>query len=209
MSGFGKRGRAVHGLILRAIQCFLRDIWGAAFWQAVADDLRLPAQGFEAMLTYDPALGPAVLDRAAARLNRSRDSLLEDMGTYLVSHPRRDGVRRLLRFGGAGFADFLHSLDHLPGRVRLAVPDLALPSLRVQALAPDSFRLTVGTPGDGLAASVLAVPVTMVLVGLIRAMADDHGALVLIEAEGDTSLRIDVLDGQHASARDFRLAAPA
>ena len=45
--------------------------------------------------------------------------------------------------------------------------------------------------------------------GVIRAMADDHGALVLIEAEGDTSLRIDVLDGQHASARDFRLAAPA
>ncbi|OYU17628.1 MAG: heme NO-binding protein [Rhodobacteraceae bacterium PARR1] len=204
----------MHGLILRAIQCFLRDIWGAAFWQAIMADLRLPSQGFEAMLTYAPDLGTAVLDRAAARLNRSRDSLLEDMGTYLVSHPRRDGVRRLLRFGGPGFVDFLHSLDHLPGRVRLAVPDLVLPALHVAVLGPDRFRLTVGVAGDAL-----ATPMAPLLVGLIRAMADDHGALVMIEAEGhDTTqplscqgaaIRIDVLDGHHALARDFRLATPA
>lgn len=194
----------MHGLILRAIQSFLRDIWGAAFWQAVAHDLRLPAQGFEAMLTYDPALGAALLDRAAARLNRSRDSLLEDMGTYLVSHPRRDGVRRLLRFGGAGFPDFVHSLTHLPGRVRLAVPDLHLPALQVTAMGLDCFRVTVGEGDD------LAAPFAAMLVGLIRAMADEYGALVLIEAEvGTPAIRIDLLDGFHAQARDFRLAAPA
>lgn len=196
----------MHGLILRAIQSFLRDIWGAAFWQAVASDLRLPAQGFEAMLTYDPALAMALLDRAATRLNRSRDSLLEDMGTYLVSHPRRDGVRRLLRFGGAGFPDFVHSLTHLPGRVRLAVPDLHLPALQVSAVTPECFRVTVaGGQGD-----MLSAPFAALLVGLIRAMADEHGALVLIEAEaGTTGIRIDLLDGHHALARDFRLAAPA
>lgn len=194
----------MHGLILRAIQVFLRDIWGAAFWQTVATDLRLPAQGFEAMLTYDRALGAAVLDRAAARLNRSRDSLLEDMGTYLVSHPRRDGVRRLLRFGGPGFPDFVHSLTHLPGRVRLAVPDLHLPALQVSELGPDCFRVTVGVGDD------LTAPLASLLVGLIRAMADDYGALVLIEAEADAAaIRIDLLDGYHAQARDFTLAVPA
>jgi hypothetical protein len=202
----------MHGLILKAIQSFLRDIWGAAFWQAVAQDLRLPAQGFEAMLTYDPALGAAVLDRAAARLNRTQDSLLEDMGTYLVSHPRRDGVRRLLRFGGAGFPDFVHSLTHLPGRLRLVVPDLVLPALQVGALGQDGFQVTVGqAPGQ---ADDLARPMATMLVGLIRAMADDYGALVLIEVEPSQDahiarIRIDLLDGHHASARDFRLAAPA
>lgn len=198
----------MHGLILRAIQSFLRDIWGAAFWQSVAQDLRLPAQGFEAMLTYDPALGALVLDNAAARLNRSRDSLLEDMGTYLVSHPRRDGVRRLLRFGGAGFADFVHSLTHLPGRVRLAVPDLVLPAVQVTPLGPECFQVTVGQGVD------LAPSLATMLVGLVRAMADDYGALVLIETEpgplpGVRCIRIDLLDGHHALARDFRLAAPA
>lgn len=202
----------MHGLILRAIQSFLRDIWGVGFWQAVAHDLRLPAQGFESMLTYDPALGAAVLDRAAGRLNRTRDSLLEDMGTYLVSHPRRDGVRRLLRFGGAGFSDFVHSLTHLPGRVRLVVPDLVLPALQVVALGQDGFQVTVGQmPGQ---ANDLALPMATMLVGLIRAMADDYGALVLIGLEPGpdphvTHIRIDLLDGCHALARDFRLAAPA
>lgn len=193
----------MHGLILRAMQSFLRDIWGAGFWQAVATDLRLPAQGFEAMLTYDPALGTAVLDRAAARLSRSRESLLEDMGTYLVSHPRRDGVRRLLRFGGAGFPDFVHSLTHLPGRVRLAVPDLHLPTLRVEMRGPDCFCVTVADGDD------LTLPLASLLVGLIRAMADDYGALVLIEPEAEAAvIRIDLLDGHHAQARDFTLAAP-
>ena len=203
----------MHGLILRAIQSFLRDIWGAGFWQALAADLRLPPQGFEAMLTYDPALGPALLDRAAARLNRSRDSLLEDMGTYLASHPRREGVRRLLRFGGAGFADFLHSLEHLPLRVRLAMPDLVLPPVQVTALSPERYILTVGQmDGRGQDDAVdLSEPLAAVMLGLLRAMADDYGALVLIEGEGpgQTVIRIDLLDGQHASARDFSLAAPA
>jgi hypothetical protein len=197
----------MHGLILRAIQCFLRDIWGANLWLAVAQDLRLPPAGFEAMLTYDPALGPTLIDAAAARLNRSRDSLLEDLGNYLVSHPRREGVRRLLRFGGADFPEFLHSLDQLPGRVRLAVPDLRLPPLRVTELAPDRYRLSVGP-------DPLAAPVAPVLAGLVRAMADDYGALVLIdtagEGEGDApTLMVDLLDGRHAIARDFRLAVGA
>lgn len=197
----------MHGLILRAIQCFLRDIWGAGFWQAVARDLRLPAAGFEAMLIYDPALGAALVDAAAVRLNRSRDSLLDDLGNYLVSHPRREGVRRLMRFGGADFPDFLHSLDHLPGRVRLAVPDLCLPPLHVDELAPDRYRLTVGP-------DPLAGPMATVLSGLVRAMADDYGALVLIEPgadrpDGARDLMIDLLDGRHAAARDFRLAMPA
>ncbi len=58
--------------------------------------------------------------------------LLEDLGTYLVSHPNVQGLRRLLRFGGAGFIDFLHSLDELHDRARLAVPDLDLPQLELR-----------------------------------------------------------------------------
>ena len=51
----------MHGLVLRAIQCFLRDIWGAAFWGALAKDLRLPPAGFEAMLSYPPHLAQQIM----------------------------------------------------------------------------------------------------------------------------------------------------
>lgn len=192
----------MHGLILRAIQCFLRDIWGARFWAELAQDLRLPQAGFEAMLSYDPALADQVIASAAARLQRSRDSLLEDLGHYLVAHPRRDGVRRLLRFGGHTLTDFLLSLEDLPGRVRLAVPDLLLPDLRVIQPAPDGFVLTL--QGNAL---FPGREVTMVLQGLLRAMADDYGALALIETAAEGGLHITVLDGAHAAARGFALAA--
>lgn len=195
----------MHGLILRAIQCFLRDIWGAAFWAALVQDLRLPTAGFEAMLTYDPHLAGQIIDAAALRLKRHRDGLLEDLGTYLVSHPRREPIRRLLRFGGAGFADFLHSVEDLPDRLRLAVPDLRLPVLALRQVDADRFTLTVGASLDGVSPADAA----QVLLGLVRAIADDYGTLVLIEPTGGGTLAIDLLDGAHACARDFRLAAGA
>ena len=163
----------MHGLIYRAIQCFLRDSFGAAVWHDIAAETGVPADGFEPMLRYDDAIAGRMIDAAAARLDRSRDSLLEDLGTYLVSHPNREGLRRLLRFGGVTFLDFLHSIDDLPGRGRLAVPDLDLPQLELRDHGEGRFSLVCRSQFTGF------VPV---MVGVLRAMADDYGALVLLEA---------------------------
>lgn len=196
----------MHGLVNRALQCFLRDSFGPALWAAVAADARLAEagvgpDGFEPMLHYDPVLTHRLIDAATRRLERPRAALLEDLGTYLVSHHSREGVRRLLRFGGVGFADFLHSLDDLPGRVRLAVPDLELPQLTLRDLGLSRFRLEC----EG--ADTAFVPV---LAGLLRAIADDYGALVLIEADEDArALHIDLMDQQFASGRRFHLGAGA
>ena len=78
------------------------------------------------MLRYDPGMADRVAQVAAEVLGRSVETIWEDMGTYLVTNPEHEGVRRLLRFGGASFADFLHSLEEMPGRARLAMPDLEL-----------------------------------------------------------------------------------
>ena len=56
-------------------------------------------------------------------LGRPVAGMMEDLGTYLIMNPSFPAVRRLLRFSGVTFLDFLHSLDDLPDRVRLAVPD--------------------------------------------------------------------------------------
>jgi hypothetical protein len=194
----------MHGLINRSIEGFLRDTYGSELWLDVARDAGLGFDSFEAMLSYDDRLTERVVAVASARLGRPRDALLEDLGTFLVSHPSQERLRRLLRFGGVSFIDFLHSLDDLPGRGRLALPDLELPTLRLRGVSPERFELRceAGLPGAG-----------HVIVGLLRAMADDYGALVLLEhqgadAAGETVL-VHLLDTRFAAGRRFDLAARA
>ena len=70
-----------------------------------------------------------MLDAAARYLDKPRLVALEDIGTYLASHLNVEALRRLLRFGGAHFVDFLYSLDDLHDLARLAVDDLELPTV--------------------------------------------------------------------------------
>lgn len=192
----------MHGLINRSLQCFLRDTYGGPVWVAVAREARLGFDSFEAMLTYDPALTDAVIMAATRQLNRTRETVLEDLGTYLVSHPNVEALRRLLRFGGVTFVDFLHSLEDLPGRGRLAVPDLNLPQLALVEDAPDHFSLACRSPVQGGG---------HVMMGLLRSMADDYGTLVVLDHQGMRGdaemIGIHILDQSFATGRRFDLAA--
>ncbi len=193
----------MYGLVNRAIQCFLRDSFGPQIWMQVRRAAGVEAEGFEPMLIYPAQMTEALVAAAVTVLARPREAVLEDMGTYLVSHPNLERLRRLLRFGGAGFADFLHSLEDLPGRARLALPDLVLPTLVLTDLGDYRFRLECGAmfPGAG-----------HVLTGLLRAMADDYGALVLMEhagpgaSPGSEVVMIALLDQSFAAGRRFELA---
>ncbi|PZR00227.1 MAG: heme NO-binding protein [Cereibacter sphaeroides] len=194
----------MHGLINRSIQVFLRDTYGEALWTEVAVAADLGFDGFESMLRYDDRLTRRVIDAAAARLNRPRETVLEDLGTYLVSHPNLERLRRLLRFGGVDFVDFLHSLDELPGRGRMAVPDLDLPFLELRGRGPERFLLICRSPLEGIG---------HVIVGLLRAMADDYGALVVLEHQGSGAagevVSIHLLEQRFAAGRRFEPAARA
>ena len=188
----------MHGLMNRAIQGFLRDTYGEDLWARVARTAQLHPDGFEAMLHYDDALTETVLRTAADLLDRSRETILEDIGTWLVSSSTGQPLRRLLRFGGVTFTDFLHSLEELPDRGRLALPDLGLPTLALTEPQPGIYELTCqGHPGFN-----------HVLMGVLRAMADDYGALVLLDqspARPET-LMIHLLAADFSEGRRFDLA---
>ena len=186
-------------LMLRFLQGYVRGTFGAQVWQAVCRRAALTVETFEPMLRYPPGLADQVAVQIAAVLGRPVDTIWEDMGTYLVTSPGHEGVRRLLRFGGIGFADFLHSLEELPGRARLAMPDLDLPELHLTEIAPDRFDLECRSHLRGT---------LRVLAGMLTAMADDFGTLCLIEAEGEHRIAIRILDRDHAVARPFDLARP-
>lgn len=194
----------MHGLINRAIERFVRDTYGRDTWHNVMRMADLDFTEFEAMLTYDEAVTLDVLRATELILSRPQPDILEDIGTYLVSHPKLEGLRRLLRFGGSTFTEFLHSLDDLPARARLAVSDLELPQLELREHTAESFTLTCRADHAGFG---------HVIVGLLRALADDYGALVLLEhkgaREGTEIIDISLLSMAHARGRQFELGARA
>ena len=195
----------MHGLIGRSIQCFVCDTYGPDIWDSICEAAETGIDNFEAMLSYDTAQGDATIAAAMRRLDRSRDDLLEDVGTYLVAQPEVDAMRRLLRFGGDTFVEFLHSLDDLNDRARLALPDLEFPMLELKAHSEHHFSLFFRWSERGFGAMAL---------GVLRAMADDYGALVLLDrvASSDESgdcdaISINLLDSDFAEGRDFDLGA--
>lgn len=191
----------MHGLVNRAIQQFVTDTYGAGVWAEVAAQIGVPGGGFEATVGYDDRLTKSAMRALCTRFGVPPDMLLEDIGTYLVSHPNTQMLRRLLRFGGEDFTEFLHSLDDLPGRIRLAVPELQVPPLDVAETAPGEFSVEIGCGWPGIG---------HVLAGMVRAMADDYGALAFAEvvcrADQGGTLNVSVPEAAFAEGRDFDLA---
>ncbi len=192
----------MHGLINRSIQNYVCDSYGVESWQRAVALADLPETDFEAMLSYEDNVTPLILDAVGAALRRPRDELMEDIGTYLVSHPNTEAVRRLLRFGGVNFADFLHSLDDLPARARLAVSDLHLPAIELMEHSDGRFSLLCDSPVAGYG---------NLLMGALRVMADDYGALALLDHASDgcgrETVSITLVEPEYTEGRVFDLGA--
>jgi hypothetical protein len=192
----------MHGLLNRAIQCFVTDTYGFASWEDIVMQADLGFVSFEAMLAYDDDLTEAVLDAAVARVSKPRDALLEDLGIYLISNPRYEALRRLLRFAGETFEEFLMSVDELPDRARLVLPDLDVTPIRIHSASDGCFEICCGPGWDGF---------RYILSGAIRAMADDYGALVTLarsaeHPDGGACIHVTLHEPNHSVGRVFELA---
>lgn len=194
----------MHGLINTALQAFVSETYGRDRWINVTETADLGFVDFESMLFYSSDETDAVLKALPMELGRPLNDVLEDLGTFLVSHPRMESLRRLLRFGGDCYMEFLNSLDDLPDRARLAVGDLHLPALELREEGEARFCLVchTGLPGYGA-----------VMMGILRAIADDYGALVILDHKGQTEtaeyICITLIETAFAEGREFDLGARA
>jgi hypothetical protein len=95
----------MHGLINKAIQSFFCTTYGVERWLRVTEAAGFETAEFEAMLIYDEQQSRHLLDVIATELDRPLNEVLEDIGTFLVSNPQTESLRRLLRFCGVGYLD--------------------------------------------------------------------------------------------------------
>jgi Haem-NO-binding len=199
-----EEGAVMHGLINKAVQCFACHTYGRDRWESVIEVAGLDFSDFEAMLMYEDDLNTRILDALRLELDRDLDEILEDVGAFLVSTPEVERLRRLLRFGGETYTEFLHSLDDLPDRARLAVADLNLPPMELREHTTARFSLTCGPglPGFG-----------RVMMGVLRAMADDYGALAMLDYSGNREgcdvISVTLVESAFAEGRQFDLGARA
>ena len=161
----------MHGIFNRGLQCFIRDIHGVDIWEETCEQAKLPFYNFESMLTYDDATTEDLLSSFGGLVKRSRDDILEDFGTYIVSEDALTAARQLLKFGGGNYVEFLQSLNFVYDRAKLAVPDLDIPLMELVSHGACHFTLRARFQKRGFGATLL---------GLLRAMADDYNALVTI-----------------------------
>lgn len=186
----------MHGLVNRSIEIFLKETYGEPLWREVARAANVDVAGFETMLVYPDASTLALIAAASAQLDRAEAAFLEDLGAFLVT---REPLRRLLRFGGGDFHEFLLSLDELQARGQMALPDLELPDLVIEQEGRARYFISVQSGFRGWGA---------VMSGLLRAMADDYGALVLIDPAGPETVSVELLEAQFVAGRRFDLAQP-
>lgn len=188
----------MHGLVITAIRRFVTSAYGEVIWARVSDKAGLSGDPFQSLVDHDRVTLDRLIGTLIAELGVSRGAVMEDIGTSIVT--QSEPVRRLLRFGGATFHDFLLSLEDLPGRARLAIPELVLPRMEVQNDAEGRFIVAcdANVPDAG-----------HVLAGILRAIADDYGALVTIDhayAGPKEELKITVHDAAFAAGARFSLA---
>ncbi len=193
----------MNGMINRAIERFVRDSYGRDLWLRLMRASQLTITEFEPMMSYEETVTDQVLTELARALQKTVPEVLEDIGIYLASHPNVQAVRRLLRFGGPNFAEFLVSLEDLPARARLALATLVLPEMTLYEEGPSLAYLHIRSGAVGLAGF------GHVFVGVLQAMADDYGALVMLEhmgtEDGVETLRISLADVRFGTGRSFRL----
>ncbi len=68
--------------------------------------------------------------------------------------------------------EFLQSLEDVHDRAKIALPDLDVPQFELETQSNDTFVLNYRFEKLGMGA---------VFLGLLRGMADDYGALILID----------------------------
>ena len=198
----------MHGLICKSLEGFLKDCHGDNAWQSVLRRVDAWFDRFEMLRIYDNALIAEVLLAAAEEIDDDPYHILEDMGHWLCTHPPMEPFRRLIRFSGATFVDLIYSLDEIRDRAAMALPGIDLPCFAVSEREPGCFDVVARWEVPGACA---------MLRGILRAMADDYGALAVVGEvtrlrDGSVCverLSLEVYDPAFQAPREFALGGAA
>lgn len=153
----------MHGLINRVIHRYIREKYGAATWRRVARRAGVQPPRFEGLQRSPDRVTRRLICHLVRLSQQEERRVLRDLGQFAVSHPAAAPYVQLLRFGGAGYAGFLGSLEDLPVRLQMLLPGGEVPDFEVAQIDVGRFYLICRSNLSGFGSG---------LVGLLEGMAE-------------------------------------
>ncbi|PXW96521.1 heme-NO-binding protein [Sphaerotilus hippei] len=165
----------MYGFVNRGLEQMVTARGGREAWRRVCRRAHLGSEGFVSLQVYPDTLTLRLIDAVSEELEISGERVQESFGAYWVTHTAPQGYGELLQPAGRSLCEFLEQLSQVHRRVRASVPELELPLMEVERLAPAGHcRLRCSSSADGF---------TALVTGMLRGLAQVLGDPVDIELQ--------------------------
>ncbi|MEM9717448.1 MAG: diguanylate cyclase [Pseudomonadota bacterium] len=184
---------AVLGLINRGLKGFVETYHDAETWRKLVSGQSAIPEDFEALADYPLEVTVRLVAEISTLRDASEADVYEDLGTFLVSTHWDARLRLVFMSCADDFVKFLQRLDVV--WVALNAVDAAFPlnSWEISSTRAGAFRLSGPTLFPGFPS---------LCVGMLRSLADEFGAYVIIDQKPYLShvfdFDIEVFDSGHS-----------
>jgi hypothetical protein len=171
----------MYGMVNQAVKELVLERHGADAWSRICKTAGLDEESFSSLQKYPDEVTFKLVGAASQVLGAPPEQILETFGEYWTDFAKRTSFSRLLRFGGATFAEFVQNLDQMHAKIKFSLPELEPPEFRVSDAVDGGFRLHYYSKRVGLAPLVkgmlrgVAKLYDLTLdIELVKARADGH-----------------------------------
>jgi len=162
----------MHGTINRGFQSYVSSTYGSEIWNEVAELSGVRSVRFILLVSYDDDITDRMILSLGDVMKLTREKVLEDFGSFIVSEVPLRHVRRLLNFAGDDYNDFLRAVEGFRDRLKLALPGIDVPVLEVIEDSVDEFEINYRFEKKGFEAFIL---------GILRGMATDFHTKIEVD----------------------------
>lgn len=167
----------MYGIINQAIEDYIVTSFGPEVWQELYQELGQPTQlaaksSFLTAQSYPDQLTLQIIESASDILQIPAEALLRGVGRNWLSFVEASGYRDLLSLAGQDFPSFLERVDDIHAQILSVMPHAKSPTIDVQELAPDTYRVRYRTTRPWL---------TPFLAGCLEAVAERFHQQIICE----------------------------
>lgn len=140
----------MYGMVMKAIEQYVRSEHGASGWAQVASANGLQYTTLIATDGYSDAQTIGLVQSAATLGALSFDNMLRRLGDYWIDYALASPMRELMARNGRDIGDFLAGLNTLHARAQLMLNGMEAPHFETHDLTADSVRLIYCSSRSGL-----------------------------------------------------------
>ncbi|XZN91688.1 MAG: heme NO-binding domain-containing protein [Microcoleus sp.] len=165
----------MYGLVNRAIQDMVCDLFDEATWEKIKQKAEVIEQQFLILEAYPDDLTHRLVKSASQELGLSSAEVMQAFGEYWVKFTATAGYQEILDMAGDTLPEFLENLDDLHTRIGVQFPKLQPPSFECTEVSENVIDLHYQSTREGLAPMV---------VGLVKGLGDRfHTAVDITQTE--------------------------